>query len=656
MPAKRAKTGPRVRPAAETNAQVPNNRPRIALAALILVLAGLAAFWNSFGGVFVLDDDPSIVHNPNVRSVWPLSQAMSAPPEVTVAGRPVVSLTLAWSHALTGLTDLRGFHAINLAIHLTAALALFGVCRRTLDASRNPSRATPALAERRGPSWLSPSAATPLALAIALIWCVHPLQTGSVTYIVQRAESLMGLFYLLTLYCAIRAHEPSRRAWWIAGSIAACALGMGSKEVMVTAPILVALWDWLFARPGDAASRPSRLPLYAGLAATWLLLGWLMWTHPRPQSVGFGFNDWPWWRYLLTQAGVIVHYLRLAIVPYPLVLDYGWPSARSAVAVLPQLLLVVALLSATVWRLWRRRPEGFLGAWFFLILAPTSSVVPIVTEIAAEHRMYLPLAAVAAAIVLAAAALLSRLPDRSQRRAIGTLMLAACVVTLAVMTSARNRVYASVEDIWLDTVEKRPQNARAHNNYAISLLTRGDHAGAAEHFRAALALDPRFATAAANLGVSLCKLAKCDEGIGYLERAIELAPASTLAHRDLAEAYAAQGRHGPAVTHFLKALEGLPDDVFLLNRTGWLLATSPDDAVRNGSKALALAERAVALTSRRDEVALDTLAVSLAETGQFEKAAAAGAEALAVARAHGNQALIPELETRLAMYRAARGR
>ena len=237
------------------------------LAALLIVAAGLFAYRGSFAGAFVLDDGPAIVLNPHIKSVWPLSRAMSAPSEVTVAGRPIVSLTLAINYALAApdvrdvleapgpgapaeiverhSRNLWGYHALNLAIHLAAALVLFGAVRRTVLAAAARTRSV-RVQER----------ATAIALAVALIWCVHPLHTGSVTYIVQRAESLMGLFYLLTIYCAIRAHEPENRAKWIAGSIAACALGMGSKEVMVTAPVMVLLWDWTFGNAGPATDPP----------------------------------------------------------------------------------------------------------------------------------------------------------------------------------------------------------------------------------------------------------------------------------------------------------------------------------------------------------------------------------------------------------------
>jgi hypothetical protein len=176
----------------------------LALAPLVvLVLAALATYRNSFASPFVFDDRTSIEENQSIRRLWPLGPVLSPPCNgETVGGRPLLNLSFALNYALGGL-DVRGYHAANLAIHLAAALLLLGVVRRTL--------LLPGLRERFG------GAATPLALAAALLWMVHPLQTESVTYIVQRAESLCGCFYLLTLYGCnpiLRSEFPvfSRRA------------------------------------------------------------------------------------------------------------------------------------------------------------------------------------------------------------------------------------------------------------------------------------------------------------------------------------------------------------------------------------------------------------------------------------------------------------
>ena len=178
---------------------------------------------------------------------------------------------------------------------------------------------------------------------------------------------------------------------------------MGSKQSMVSAPLIVWLWDRIFGpevRNETCASHnwSVRWRLYAGLAATWMILAALVAAERWPHSIGFNREGWTPWTYLLTQMGVIVHYLRLSLVPAPLVLDYdGWPMARSVLEVAPYAALLTLLLGATVIAIVRRQNWGFLGGWFFAVLAPSSSVLPLATEVAAERRMYLPLAAVVVA-------------------------------------------------------------------------------------------------------------------------------------------------------------------------------------------------------------------------------------------------------------------
>ena len=289
---RRAPKARKIRPA-ETSpdgrlAPAQRARLRVLVLAVAIVAAGAWAYSNSFGGVFVLDDVRAIVRNTTIRTLWPLSVPLSPPSGSTVSGRPVANLSFAVSAALAGeppsaapagsvapgqnaALDPVPFHAGNLLIHLAAALALFGVVRRTLLSPRLRDRFE--------------AAAPWLAFAVALLWVVHPLHTSAVTYIVQRVESLMGLFYLLTLYCAIRASDGPRRGWWAAAAVVSCAAGMGTKETMVTAPLMVALWDYLFG--GSEKGRPAgiRWRLVGALAATWLLLAFLVSREFRGPSV-----------------------------------------------------------------------------------------------------------------------------------------------------------------------------------------------------------------------------------------------------------------------------------------------------------------------------------------------------------------------------------
>ena len=362
---------------------------------LILILAaGLWAYSNSFRGVFVLDDVRAIVQNETIRSVTSIEEVLSPPPRSTVSGRPIANLSFAINYAISAL-DVRSYHVLNLLIHLGCALTLFGVVRRTLQSSSLRA--------------IFGADATYVATAVALIWVVHPLTTSAVTYVVQRVESLMSLFYLLTLYCAIRAAESARRGLWTVASIASCALGVATKEVMITAPVAVVLWDVVF-RPGQRV----RWGLRAGLAATWLVFAALVSGEQREASIAM--SGTMVWRYLLTQAQVLTQYLRLAFVPAPLVFLYTWPLVTTPADVIVEGLLIAVLLLLTAVGIWKRHPLGYAGALFFVILAPTSSIIPIVTEVAAEHRMYLPLAAIVSGVVgLAYVGLQRTMPRRAVR-------------------------------------------------------------------------------------------------------------------------------------------------------------------------------------------------------------------------------------------------
>jgi tetratricopeptide (TPR) repeat protein len=168
----------------------------------------------------------------------------------------------------------------------------------------------------------------------------------------------------------------------------------------------------------------------------------------------------------------------------------------------------------------------------------------------------------------------------------------------------------------------------------------------------AIRIRAEFAEAQAALGTALCAQGRFDEGISHLQRATTIAPQFSGAQQSLGEAYASQGRMALAVEHYERALELRPDDVMLLNRIGWILATDPSDALRNGRRALTLAERAVQLTGRRDAASLDTLAVAKAELGRTSEAVATGREALAVATQRGERDYVVELGERLKVFEA----
>jgi tetratricopeptide (TPR) repeat protein len=224
------------------------------------------------------------------------------------------------------------------------------------------------------------------------------------------------------------------------------------------------------------------------------------------------------------------------------------------------------------------------------------------------------------------------------------------VAALGSATYARNRDFWSDEGIWKDTVTKRPNNPRARVSYGVDLYAAGRLADAERELREAIRLKENSAAAHANLGPVLCSLGKLDECIVHLERALALDPEYTPAHANLAEAYGASGQRARAAQQFALALKVTPDKPFLLNRLAWLLATSPEDSIRNGPRAIELAERAVSIAGRQDIMSLETLSAAYAEVGRFEDALKTGREALGLAERHGDEATAAGLARRLQLF------
>ncbi|RME41788.1 MAG: tetratricopeptide repeat protein, partial [Planctomycetota bacterium] len=508
-----------------------------------IAIAGLIVYANSFSGVFLFDDWFHIEQGVRIRRLWPPWGWLSSQ-------RPVVTLSLAVNYMVGGLRP-GGYHAVNVAVHLLAGCVLYGVILRTLR--------RPVLRETFG------SAARMPAFASALIWTVHPLQTESVTYIVQRSESMMGLAYLLTLYSAIRAFE-ARRPWgWFLVAIVCCILGMATKAVMITAPLIVLTYDVMFVSGSVREALGRRWAFYLALAATVGVL-WMTGTAPhvlglsgRRAHVGLAVSDVTPLAYALTQGGVWVHYLRLALWPDDLCLDYGWPLASRVSDVVWPSLIVVPLVVGTVIACWKRKPIGFLGWWFVVILAPTSSVIPL-KDPAFEHRMYLPLAAVVAAVVLGAYRVGQRRDSflSFPRWPAAWASLVAVAVALGWRTADRNRDYESAVTMWADTVRKRPENLRARLALGTALVEAGRPAEAVSVFRRVLDRDPGNEQAYCGLGSALGRLGRLDEALQAEEAAIRLNPRLAAAHYNRGNLLLARGDPAGAMEAFEQAVKLAP--------------------------------------------------------------------------------------------------
>lgn len=588
--------------------------------AAALAVAAVAAWSNSFAVPFLLDDGPAIVLNPSIRRLADLGEVLwpSIDGGVTTAGRPLVNLSLALNHAFGG-TAVAGYHGFNLAVHLAAALVLFGFLRRTIalgaespasgllqGRDRKSGRQDMALeshATARNRR-TSESHATLWAAGVAAVWMLHPLQTAAVTYVVQRAEALAGLCVLVTLYAFSRAITGAKN--WLGVSVLAAFAGMAAKETAAVAPVLILLYDRTFVAGSFAGAWRARRGYYVALASSWVLLAILVGaTAGRGGTAGFSTVIGPG-EYFLTQCAAIIHYLRLVVWPSPLVFDYGTATVGFGGAWW-QLLLLLAAAAATGFALVRRSAWGFVGAWFFLVLAPSSSFVPVASQTMAEHRMYLALAAPVAALALGLRVWLG---------ARAAWVLAGLALAAGAGTFARNADFASAVSIWTDTVAKRPGNARAHHNLALAELDRGRPAEAERHLRAALSLAPQSPESLYNLGLVLSRLGRTDEAVARYRESLVLDPAQAAAHNNLGNLLFVAGRWEEASRHYAEAVRLQPEFAGARNSYGnWLLSAGrPADA-------LAQFEAAIAHDDASAELRFNA-GNACAALGRFDEAAA----------------------------------
>jgi tetratricopeptide (TPR) repeat protein len=513
-----------------------STRPSSLAAPAFLLLAVAATYATSLSVPFVFDDKPTLLSNESIKSfatAW-------VPPTggITTSGRPLLNLSFALNYAVSGLA-VWSYHALNILIHAAAAVTLWGILRRI------------------------PGVSATAAFVAALLWSIHPLQTESVTYIVQRAESLAGLFYLLLFYCFLRwAEAPAGGRTWKYLSIAACALGMTTKEILVTAPVMVLLFDRTLLSGTFREALTRRTSYYISLAVTWLIQAFLVLrTGTRGGTAGFGLGIGPW-QYWQTQFRAFCHYLRLIVVPHPLVIDYGVQWEKSLAPVLGFGGVVLLLAGLTVYALTRPlgsrgRAAGFAGAWMFLLLAPTS-LIPGTRQTMAEHRMYLPLAAVTILAAVAGA------------RVLGKAFLAVGLAVAAlfiVLTIRRNQIYQSEATLWADTVIHVPQNAYAWNNLGVELEEAGYAPQAKAAYQHAIDLNPKLSTASNNLGDLALAAGDPNAAIPYYQEAIRSKPDYFNPHYSLGGIFLHLGRMSEAAVQFQACLEIQPG--FAGAELGW---------------------------------------------------------------------------------------
>lgn len=513
----------------------------------IFCLTALVIYANSFQAPFQFDSIPKVKNNPAVRIdtlSWN-SLVEAAFGKESARNRPLGNVTFALNYYFHG-EDPFGYHVVNVFIHVFSGFFLFLFLLRAFRLA-NPGK--------------NDGTALLVSFSAALLWLVHPVNTQSVTYIVQRLNSLAAMFFLLAFWLYAEGRTRDRQWPWFAGAVLSWLLALGSKQNTAVLPFLIFLYEWFF---------------FQKLSRTWLkqnikyllipiaLFGFaaLVYLGGDPVKRLSSFRDFADGRFsfsqrLLTQPRVIVYYLSLFFFPHPsrLNIDHDFPLSDSLIApitTLLSLLGIVALLAAAI-VLARRRPLiSFCILWFFGTLAVESTIVPL--AIIFEHRTYLPftMLSFSAALMIFEAVRLNRL---------AVFLVAAPAIVFGAWTYQRNQVYQDGFTLWSDVLEKAPENARAYSNLGLEIEKKEGMEAAEAYYEAAIQRDPSRYEALNNLGHLRFRQGRYEEALRFFEQTLEAQPRFVPALNGKGSTYQALGRIREAIDAFRTALLLEPNNV-----------------------------------------------------------------------------------------------
>lgn len=560
----------------------------------LLLMVVLLTHGQSLRGEFLLDDTVSILENPSIRSLTSLGTVIRGDKFTTVAGRPVLNLSLALNYAFGGVRP-SGYHLFNYGVHTAAAFFLFCLLRRILATFT-----------------LTKEAAVTLAFATSVLWCVHPLTINGVSYIVQRAESMTSLCYLAAMWGFVKGVQTSKQRWFIV-SISAAWLGSLTKETIATVPATVIALDVLVMTRDWRQAFRSHWAIYFGLMSSWIPLALCMsLSQSREGTVGFG-KGISLLGHCQTQVWAVAHYLCLIAWPQPLVFDYG-PEfvVTDAQQLLTAAVVLTAFLLLLLWLVIRHSPLAFPGVAFCLLLAPTSAV-PIVTQTVAEHRMYLASVCGIVWIVLALYWAFNRLhlfssASLARQHFVLGMVLVPLALTLATRSIQHTKLFLTEESIWTDTLLKHPTNQRAYYTLAFNKSKSKGGSSAAlrlcdqgialqgpltrhlyevrgtvraelkqlelayDDFSRAIAMNPEIIDDRYHRAAILRDLGRFDEALDDLNEARRIDPANLNTDLVLGSIHAEQGELDQALECFDRLLTKAPNHVAARRRRAALYA------------------------------------------------------------------------------------
>jgi len=640
---------------------------------LVLVICICFIYSNSIKGPFVFDDVPNIRDNPRIRlAKLTLDGITTAGIESYSSHRPVANISFALNYYFNGY-NVVGYHLVNILIHIITGIILFYLIKVTLGLLRShslkprseknmpPDQRNNSIHNIKRSSILtlprSFGAGSTELLFIpfftTFIWMVHPVQTQTVSYIVQRMNGMAAMFYILSLLFYVKARLENRKRKKQAlflGCILSGILSLGSKEIAATLPFFIFLYEWFFFQELSLKwlKRNSIYFLFIFLFIVFFAFFFLDY-HPIKIILStYKTRDFTLWQRVLTEFRVVIYYMSLIIFPHPtrLSLLHDFSISHSFINPITTLLSFMAILGLMVMSIWlakRERLLSFCILWFLGNLVIESSLLGL--EIIFEHRVYLP----SMFFILMCVSLVCRFAN--SRRIWGVLL---CVVAIlfSVWTFQRNFVWSDTVSLWEDCLKKSPNQWRPHYNLGIEFAHRGNFDDAIKHYRTALKIKPSYSKAYYGLGNALARKGESEAAIYNYRQAFRINPGYFEAYYNLGQILLNQGKIDQAINNYKKSLNINREMTLALYNLSWIYSTCNIKKFRNGTKALQLAEKLCMLTDYKQPLALDALAAAYAESGRFNEAVATAKKALKLALQVGPEELALRLKKRLKLYQA----
>ncbi|MGP8200596.1 MAG: tetratricopeptide repeat protein [Limisphaerales bacterium] len=599
-----------------------NQRRRVLEVCLVLAVITFAVFGQTAGFGFINYDDNMFVYENSTITGGLSLQGLARTFTHADCGlyQPLTMISLMADYQLHGL-NAGWYHFTNVLLHTASVILLFLVLR-----------------QMTGAFWRS--------AFVAAVFAVHPLRSESVAWVAERKDVLSGLFFMLTIGAYLRY---ARRSWSPVGYglvMFLFAMGLMSKPMLVTLPVVLLLLDYWPLQRAESAGKlvAEKLPLLA-LSAVFSAATLFAQTEAMQPLKLFSLPL----RLCNALASCMV-YVGQMIWPAGLAVFYpaphnGLPPWGVALAG-----MLLAGLSAVAW--WQRRQQPWIlvgWLWYLAMLLPVVGIIQVGDQAHADRYTYLP----GIGLVMAGTWWVGELTLGWKHRqpVLGGLM-AGVLAVLMVCAWKQTSYWKDTETLWIHALACTKDNGVASSNLGAELLRNGKVDEAIRFYQKGLQLEPDNGDSHNNFGIALLQLGKMDEAIFHFQRALEINPENASARVNLGSALRRKGRGDEAIQQYQKALQINPDNLEAQNNLAWLLATSPQAALRNGEQAVQLAQRAAKLTGGNNPVILGTLAAAFAEAGRYSEAVETAQRALRMAGAQTNTHLAGQLQREMKLYQS----